>query len=194
MINTFLTRPILDTFESYQFTYDVGIDNKISSAMMTSKAIDNDYVKVITLNEDGSFDRSYNIQDKIGLMNQLSFVSDSMNSGFPIKVENMETYSEEIFLLSQEVERLNNKPCNVHMFVGFAGKGSFGWHSDDSDVFCYMVSGIKQMETESGIHQLNAGDWLYMPNGIRHCATNITDTVMLSFGYYNFWNVEERYA
>lgn len=194
MISQFLTRNVLDKFESYQFNYPVAIDKTISSAMMNSKAIDNDYVKVITLNEDGSFDRSYNIQDKIGLMNQLSFVSDSMNSGFPIKVENMETYSEEIFLLSQEVERLNNKPCNVHMFVGFAGKGSFGWHDDDSDVFCYMVSGTKKMETETGVHMLNEGDWLYMPNGIRHCATNITDTVMLSFGYYNFWNVEERYA
>ncbi len=73
------------------------------------------------------------------------------------------------------------------LFWGQQDHGSFGWHEDDGNVWAYLVSGKKIMETSFATHELNQGDWIFMPKGLQHKATNLTETVLLSFGNYNFW-------
>lgn len=137
---------------------------------------------VIKLHPDGTFWQTDCIDEYHGIKNKIEVLNQARSNGWPIKVEDMENYNAEVRQLVDGLEEELETTVNGHLFIGFENKGSFGWHKDEGHVFCYMISGVKQMETETDTHMLEAGDWLFMPEGLAHCATNIEDSVMISFG------------
>lgn len=148
--------------------------------------VDIQSVFVLRLHEDGTFNRSDNIT-WVKPNDRRSYLESAMEKGWPIKVENMESYNFAIREVCHELERISKKPVNCHMFVGQAGFGSFGWHNDDDNVWAYLVSGQKTMETSFTRHDMEAGDWVVMPKGIQHKAENLSSNILLSFGNYSFW-------
>ncbi len=191
---------------SLKAIYDTGKPAKISHIVETgivnpievftnSGAISQNDTIVVKLNEDGSFDKSYRNNDLAGtIFEQVVAIVESYNKGFPVKVENVETYNRYTYGIAGMLGSIVDRPCNIHMFTGGAGKGSFGWHTDTSAVFCYMIAGHKKMFVEDQEFDLYPGDWLYMPDGILHKAENQTDTVMISCGFFSeFWNTSESY-
>lgn len=144
-------------------------------------------VFIIELDEEGKFVKTNKLGDIQGMRARTDALLEARNRGWPIKVEHMETYNLGVYRVCHEIAQYVNAPINAHLFIGFAGKGSFGWHADDGHVFCHMISGKKLMEREDQSSTLEEDDWLLMPKGLQHCATNITDTVMMSFGTYEFW-------
>jgi len=137
---------------------------------------------ILILNNNGTFNRSERIDAFEGLVNKTNALREAQFAGWPIKVEDMETYNEELQQVTQALADGFGAPVNAHLFIGFEEQGSFGWHTDEGHVACYMVSGTKLMKTRAGNFELNAGDWIVMPEGLEHCAHNLTDTVMISFG------------
>ncbi len=171
-------------FESFQFHHKIDLnlpENPLTIASNMATLMSGE-TYIVVLNNDGSFDKSYSIDDYQGIAKKVHALNEAKFMGWPIKVEDMETYNQPLVDLVAGLEAGLGRTVNGHMFIGFEGKGSFGWHTDEGHVFCYMLSGTKLMETQSGRHELNAGDWLIMPEGLPHCATNLTDTTMISFG------------
>lgn len=137
---------------------------------------------IIQLNPDGSFDRTFSTNDYNGIAAKVNALDEARRNQWPIKVEDMENYSPELRQLCDELAEGFGAEVCAHLFIGFEGKGSFGWHTDEGVVACYVLAGEKFMETTYGNHILKKGDWLIMPDGLPHRATNMSDTVMLSFG------------
>lgn len=171
-------------YESYQFHYPIELNlPKNPLRIATNMAsVDSGETYIIELCGDGGFEKSYSIAEVHGIQLKFETFAEAEFEGWPLKVEDMETYNQELVDTVAALEAGIGKKVNAHLFIGFEGRGSFGWHRDEGHVMCYMVSGTKLMETETGAHTLNAGDWLFMPEGIQHCATNITNTTMISFG------------
>lgn len=173
-----------DEFKSFQFNHPIDLnlpENPLTIASNMS-SLESGETYIIVLNNDGSFDKSYSIDDYPGIAKKRHALLEASFMGWPIKVEDMETYNQELVDLAAGLEAGLGTTVNGHMFVGFKGQGSFGWHQDEGHVACYMISGTKLMETETESHILGPGDWLFMPEGLKHCATNLEDTVMISFG------------
>ncbi len=166
-------------------------DLKLPSAMAmaTNMLAMEDSVYIIELKPDGSFDRTVKLCEIApDMATRIAALQAAKHQGWPIKIEHMETYNAQVYDACQRLSELVDAPINAHLFIGGEGKGSFGWHEDDGHVFCYMIEGEKKMETgDDRTHYLAPGRWLFMPKGLRHCATNISDTVMMSFGSYEFW-------
>ena len=176
------------TFESFQFNHPVELNLPTNPMVIASNmaSVQSGETYVLQLDEEGNFDKSYSLNDIQGLKSKYSFLLDAQAKSWPLKVEDMENYNEELAELTRDLEEGLNESVNAHLFIGFKDFGSFGWHSDEGHVACYMVSGTKLMETDTSSHILSPGDWLFMPEGLRHCATNLTDTVMISFGTGSF--------
>lgn len=173
-----------NTFEAFHFHHPVELnlpENPLTIATNMA-SIESGETYFIQLHSDGTFWKSTCISDIHGIQNKFEMFKLAQYHGWPIKVEDMENYNQELVDLVADLTEGVGKPVNGHMFIGFENQGSFGWHKDEGHVMCYMISGTKTMETESGTFTLEDGDWLFMPEGLRHCATNITDTVMISFG------------
>lgn len=171
-------------FESYQFAYPVDLflpPNPLTIASNMA-SLESGETFIIQLYSDGEFWKTVCIDECPSIKDKFEILNIAQYHGWPIKVEDMETYNESIASVVADLEEGVGKPVNAHLFIGFEGKGSFGWHDDEGHVMCYMVDGCKQMETETGIHMLEPGDWLFMPEGLKHRATNIEDSVMISFG------------
>jgi ribosomal protein L16 Arg81 hydroxylase len=98
-------------------------------------------------------------------------------------------------------------PVDVHLYVTGSGHHGFGWHYDAEDVFVLQTVGTKDywlrkntvnpwptfetlpadMRYEREIMpvvqcRLDAGDWLYIPNGYWHRAAAQTDSLSLAVG------------
>jgi quercetin dioxygenase-like cupin family protein len=171
-------------FESYQFAYPVDLwlpPNPLTIASSMA-SLESGETYIIQLFSDGEFWQTISVSEFLSIKEKFDILNIAQYHGWPIKVEDMETYNETLELVVADLEAGVGQKVNAHLFIGFEGKGSFGWHSDEGHVMCYMVEGSKKMETETGVHILEPGDWLFMPEGLKHCATNIEDSVMISFG------------
>lgn len=188
-------RELVDSEKSGTFKLDVDMGITSAPAVFTNSGIisNNDTV-LVRLKEDGSFDKSFRCAD-LGdtVRERVVTVLEGYNKKETIKVEHMETYNLPIYEHAAILGKVMGLACNVHFFAGGEGRGSFGWHTDTSAVFCYMIKGHKRMSVADEVYDLTPGTWLYMPNGIKHMAENITDTIMLSFGFFSFWEEDESY-
>ncbi|MNY08910.1 Cupin domain protein [compost metagenome] len=173
-----------EKFEAFHFHHPVELnlpENPLAIAANMA-TLESGETYIIKLFDDGTFWQTVSIADFAGIKNKFDMLNIAQYHGWPIKVEDMENYNQELVDLVADLEAGVGKTVNGHMFIGFENQGSFGWHKDEGHVMCYMISGTKTMETESGTYTLEDGDWLFMPEGLRHCATNVEDTVMISFG------------
>jgi cupin superfamily acireductone dioxygenase involved in methionine salvage len=82
------------------------------------------------------------------------------------------------------------QPTNVHLYMTPKKGTTFGWHSDDRDVYIYMQCGEKTFEVEEPDHKistykLKAGSRLYIPYGAKHRALQGEHTsIHLGFGVW----------
>lgn len=94
-----------------------------------------------------------------------------------IKIEGIETISE----ILMHFDTFN--PKNIHMFYTQRASRSFDWHSDDVNVYLYVLRGTKWVEMEHKKVILEAGDSAVIPAGCMHRVYSETDTLALSVGY-----------
>jgi 50S ribosomal protein L16 3-hydroxylase len=98
-------------------------------------------------------------------------------------------------------------PVDVHLYATPAGGHGFGWHYDVEDVFILQTDGSKEYQLRKNTVDpwplletlpanmrygrelmplircdLEAGDWLYIPNGYWHRATAKTESLSLAIG------------
>lgn len=188
-MNSELVNSFINENKSYQFNFKINSglpDSLLKVANSMAQIIQLESVYIVQLNDEGDFLKTQNMEyikpnDRIGHFNK------AITNGWPIKIEDMETYNFEIRTMCHELERISKKPVNCHLFWGHKDKGSFGWHEDDGNVWAYLVKGEKLMETESESHIMKEGDWVFMPKGLKHKATNLSETILLSFGNFDFW-------
>ena len=103
----------------------------------------------------------------------------------------MEHYSNAVLCLSRFLEAELRSPVQVNLYQTPAGGQGLGSHLDDHDVLVLQLEGEKEWqisapesasistlsppaaESEGGqTAVLRAGDWLYLPRGVRHEAHN----------------------
>lgn len=188
-MNAELIKTYIDQNKSYQFNYTIETNlpkNLFKVANNMAQIIDLQSVYIIQLDDNGDFLRTNNL-DYIKPNDRIEHFKTAKSNGWPIKIEDMETYNFDIRVVCHILETISKSPVNCHLFWGQKDKGSFGWHEDDGNVWAYLLKGEKLMETESESHLMKEGDWVFMPKGLKHKATNLSETILLSFGNFEFW-------
>lgn len=106
----------------------------------------------------------------------------------PIKVEGCERLNMELYLACDRLNRSYNRfgPVTCHLFKSPKDSISFPLHEDLDDVVVHMVKGRKIFESPSGNLELNEGESIFIPRGVKHRAVNVEESLMLSFGLERF--------
>ena len=68
----------------------------------------------------------------------------------------------------------------VHLFINNKPTYSFDWHTDDVDVFLYVVKGKKTVYIETEVHEVIEGNGIKIPKGHLHKVYSEKDTWALS--------------
>src|SRR6185369_1841984 len=108
-------------------------------------------------------------------------------AGASLNIARMEHYSNTVLCLSRLLEAELRAPVQVNLYRTPAGGQGLGSHVDDHDVVVVQLEGEKQWQicapdgaglsavataaaesTDAHTATLLAGDWLYLPRGIRH--------------------------
>lgn len=114
-----------------------------------------------------------------------------LEAGASLNIARVEHYSNAVLRLSRVLEAELRCPVQVNLYQTPAGGQGLGSHLDDHDVLVLQLEGEKQWRisapeyvgrsapptsySESAGEQtatLQAGDWLYLPRGIRHEVRN----------------------
>ena len=83
-------------------------------------------------------------------------------------------------------KKLINKRVNSnHLFVNNKGGFSFKEHKDDTNVYLYVVKGIKYVHMNDDVFTISAGEGIHIPSGTYHKVDSEPDTWALSIGYDN---------
>jgi mannose-6-phosphate isomerase-like protein (cupin superfamily) len=128
--------------------------------------------------------------DKNNLQHQANKFSDipSLNE-ITLKLEGMEKYSKRIWdhckLLA--TQKKFTGPVSCHLFLAQKGSPSFGRHTDPDDVTIWCTEGIKSLYVEDKRYDLRAGSYVSIPANTPHEIINEDDSVMLSFGFENYY-------
>lgn len=93
-----------------------------------------------------------------------------------IKVEGLETTN-----LPKHFKSIKVK--NIHLFLNQKSGFSFKWHSDDLNVFLYVVKGYKRVYIKNKMFKLQAGEGVYIPKHTLHKVFSDKNTWALSIGY-----------
>jgi mannose-6-phosphate isomerase-like protein (cupin superfamily) len=94
-----------------------------------------------------------------------------------VKVEGIET-------LDQIKKQFNKFPIqNIHLFVSQQYGFSFKWHSDNVNVFLYVVKGQKLLQVRNKTYIINPRQGIIIPKGHLHRARSRAETWALSVGY-----------
>jgi len=103
-----------------------------------------------------------------------------------LKIEGFESFNRNIFQFCNTLSNVWDRPVNCHAYWGFEGHGSFDMHVDDCNVVIAVVHGKKLVNVNGVEYTLARGDVLYIPPGVPHQATNLTDCLSLSFGSFDY--------
>ena len=121
----------------------------------------------------------------------LAAVRRLFEAGASLNIARMEHYSNAVLRLSRLLEAEVRSPVQVNLYRSPGGGQGLGSHIDDHDVVVVQLEGEKQWQISApdsvglpasatagaqstGEHTatLRAGDWLYLPRGIRHEVRN----------------------
>ncbi len=91
-----------------------------------------------------------------------------------VKVEGLESVASKYFKI---------RARNIHLFVNQKSAYSFKWHSDDINVFLYVIKGCKKLQIKNKTYWLNTGQGAYIPKGYLHRAFSLNNTWALSVGF-----------
>jgi hypothetical protein len=126
-------------------------------------------------------------------------------AGASLNIARMEHYSNTVLRLSRLLEAELRAPVQVNLYRTPAGGQGLGSHVDDHDVVVVQLDGEKQWQisapdgtglsavatdaaesTDAHTATLLAGDWLYLPRGIRHEVRNSgpEPSVHLTIGFH----------
>ena len=88
----------------------------------------------------------------------------------------------------EDIKRLRSafsslKPKDIHMFVSQRTSYSFKWHTDDLNVYLYVIAGEKRVEIKNRVHVVRAGNGVFIPKGHLHRVLSKRDTWALSVGF-----------
>lgn len=75
------------------------------------------------------------------------------------------------------------KFSNVHLFVNTKSAYSFKWHTDEVNVYLYVIKGQKRLQVKNQTYILRAGQGVLIPKGHLHRAFSKKGTWALSIGY-----------
>ncbi len=133
-----------------------------------------------------------------------SVVRELLDTGASLNVARMEHYSNTVLRLSRVLEAAVCCPVQVNLYQTPAGGQGLGSHVDKHDVLVLQLEGEKHWQvaapenvgstlsppaaTSAGESKvlLRAGDWLYLPRGIRHEVRNSgpEPSVHLTIGFH----------
>jgi 50S ribosomal protein L16 3-hydroxylase len=127
--------------------------------------------------------------------------------GHTVLVRHAERHDARLADVAAVFEQTFEGPVDIQIYCTPANQGGFGWHYDAEDVFILQSEGVKDyslrkntvnpwplietlpenMQYEREIMplarcQLQAGDWLYIPNGYWHRARASEPSISLSVG------------
>lgn len=131
-----------------------------------------------------------------------------LGAGYTLGIRHAQRSDPSLALLAQEFSTAFAAPIDIHLYVTPANHRGFGWHYDAEDVFILQLHGSKEwslrkntvhpwplvetlpqdMQYEREIMpllrcKLDAGDWLYIPNGYWHqTEAGAAESVSLSVG------------
>jgi len=128
-------------------------------------------------------------------------------AGHTVLIRHAERHEPRLAELAMAFQREFQGPVDIHIYCTPAGQGGFGWHYDVEDVFILQTAGSKEyslrkntvnpwplletlpqdMRYEREIMPLarcllEAGDWLYIPNGYWHMARAREASISLAIG------------
>ncbi len=92
-----------------------------------------------------------------------------------IKVEGLEK------TIKKEFKKFKKR--DIHLFVTQKSSYSFKWHSDDVNVYLYVLKGYKRLQIKNKTYILHAGQGAYIPKGHLHRAFSRKNTWALSIGF-----------
>jgi len=97
---------------------------------------------------------------------------------FPvIKVEGLES-KQRLLKLFRE-----HSPKNIHLFYSQCNSESFNWHTDDVNVFLYVVRGFKIVKFRNKNKVIRSGEGTLIPKGREHKVYSKRGTWALSIGF-----------
>jgi ribosomal protein L16 Arg81 hydroxylase len=111
-------------------------------------------------------------------IDEINRIQQAFNEGNTVVAKNLETYNLTLDLLCQAIG--NN--VDAHMYMSPKDACGFPLHSDDRSVFIFMLYGEKLFKVEDKDILLEAGDMLYIKQGIQHKATAVQASCHISFG------------
>ena len=94
-----------------------------------------------------------------------------------IKVEGLETNTK----ITKHFKHIKVK--NIHLFLNQKTGYSFKWHSDDVNVFLYVVSGHKRVHIKNEVYRLTSGQGVIIPKHTLHKVFSQKNTWALSVGF-----------
>lgn len=72
---------------------------------------------------------------------------------------------------------------DIHLFVANKTSYSFKWHTDNINVFLFVVKGKKRIQIKNKTHILRPGQGVIIPKGSLHKAFSQKSTWALSVGF-----------
>ena len=111
-------------------------------------------------------------------LNQINRIKKAFDDGNTVVVKNLETYNLELDWVCKAIG--NN--VDAHMYISPKDASGFPMHTDDRTVFIFMQYGEKEFYVEDQKIVLEAGDMLYLKQGVKHKAIATQGSCHLSFG------------
>lgn len=149
-----------------------GLDNKIlDDILFDYNSYDQGLIKIIGYQDYKNSDTT--VKD---VMSYKTWIE--THQSYPvIKVEGLETFNS----IKEYFNTLAVK--NIHLFISQVDGHSFDWHTDDVDVFLFVVDGEKTVYFEDKNVLLSANDSVIIPKGKSHKVYSKQGTRALSVGY-----------
>lgn len=149
-----------------------GLDNKIlEDVLFDFEAYQEGHIKIIGYQEYTNSDTT--VKDVMSYKDWIETHKD-----YPVlKIEGLE----KIDAIKEYFSTIGIK--NIHLFVSQQDGHSFDWHTDDVDVYLFVVKGEKTVYFEDKEVLLKANKGVIIDKGKSHKVYSKKDTWALSIGY-----------
>lgn len=88
------------------------------------------------------------------------------------------------YFLSYAQQVLPDKQIkDIHCFYNASGGWSFKEHSDEVNVYLYVLKGSKNVYIDGELFKLRENQGIHIPEGVKHRVDSLKDTWALSIGY-----------
>ena len=127
--------------------------------------------------------------------------------GWTVALRHAERHDERLAAIAESFTQDFDASVDVHVYATPAAREGFGWHYDVEDVFIIVTRGRKRFQLRRNTvqpwplletmgedlrieqeispvldYELNAGDWIYVPNGWWHVGRSEEDAITMAIG------------